>query len=145
MCLVTVTSLSLLPHGCSPPCFSIHGDSPGKNIGEGCRALLQGIFQTQGSNPCLSHCRQTLYCLSHQGSLRILEWVADPFSRGTSWSRNHTRVSCIAGGFFTSWAYDYCTTHFRFLEHHNYWNVLTYIYFISQTVVKLQFQARNDR
>ena len=29
--------------------------------------------------------------------------VAYPFSRGTSWSRNWTGVSCIAGGFFTSW------------------------------------------
>ena len=33
--------------------------------------LLQGIFPTQGSNPGLSHCRQTLYCLSHQGGLLI--------------------------------------------------------------------------
>ena len=30
--------------------------------------LLQGIFLTQGSNPGLPHCRQTLYHLSHQGS-----------------------------------------------------------------------------
>ena len=30
---------------------SIHGDSPGKNTGVGCHALLQGIFPTQGSNP----------------------------------------------------------------------------------------------
>ena len=35
---------------------------------------------------------------------RILEWVAIPFSRGISWPRNQTRVSCIADGFFTSWA-----------------------------------------
>ena len=28
-------------------------DSPGKNTGVGCHALLQGIFPTQGSNPCL--------------------------------------------------------------------------------------------
>ena len=28
-------------------------DSPGKNIGVGCHALLQGFFLTQGSNPCL--------------------------------------------------------------------------------------------
>ena len=42
--------------------------------------------------------------LSHQGSPRILEWVAYPFSSGSSWSRNWTRISCIAGGFFTSWA-----------------------------------------
>ena len=35
---------------------------------------------------------------------RILEWVAYPFSSGSSWPRNQTRVSCIAGGFFTNWA-----------------------------------------
>ena len=34
---------------------------------------------------------------------RILEWVAFPVSRGSSWPRNQTRVSCIAGRFFTSW------------------------------------------
>ena len=32
----------------------------------GCHFLLQGIFLTQGSNPGFPHCRQTLYCLSHQ-------------------------------------------------------------------------------
>ena len=32
---------------------------------------------------------------------RILEWVAMPSSRGSSWPRNRTCVSCIAGGFFT--------------------------------------------
>ena len=35
---------------------------------------------------------------------RILEWVAFPFPRGSSQTRNRTGVSCIAGGFFTSWA-----------------------------------------
>ena len=34
----------------------------------GCRFLLQGIFLTQGSNPGLLHCRQTLYRLSYQES-----------------------------------------------------------------------------
>ena len=34
----------------------------------GCHLLLQEIFLTQGLNPGLLHCRQTLYCLSHQGS-----------------------------------------------------------------------------
>ena len=36
-------------------------DSPGKNTGVGCHALLQGVFLTQGSNPGLLHCRQILY------------------------------------------------------------------------------------
>ena len=52
---------------CSPPGSSVHGDSPGKNIGVDCHALLQRIFLTQGSNPGLPHCMQILYHLSHQG------------------------------------------------------------------------------
>ena len=35
---------------------------------------------------------------------RILEWVAFPFSRGSSQPKNWTGVSCIAGSFFTNWA-----------------------------------------
>ena len=35
---------------------------------------------------------------------RIPEWVAISFSRGSSRPRNQTRVSCIAGRFFTNWA-----------------------------------------
>ena len=34
----------------------------------------------------------------------ILEWIAIPFSRGTSQPRDWTLVSCIAGRFFTVWA-----------------------------------------
>ena len=53
---------------CSPPSSSVHGGSPGKNIGVGCHALLQGIFPTQGSSPGLPHCRRILHCLSPRGS-----------------------------------------------------------------------------
>ena len=35
---------------------------------------------------------------------RILEWVAIPNSRGSSWPREWTQVSCITGRFFTIWA-----------------------------------------
>ena len=35
---------------------------------------------------------------------KILEWVAIPFSRRSSWPRDRTQVSCIAGRFFTVWA-----------------------------------------
>ena len=54
--------------------------------------------------PNLLHCRWLLYHLSHQGSPRISKWVAYAFSRRSSQLRNQTRVSCIAGKFFTSWA-----------------------------------------
>ena len=69
----------------------------------GSLSLFQGIFPTQESNPDLPHCRWILYQLSHKGSPRILEGVAYPFSRGSCWPRNWTRISCIAGRFFTSW------------------------------------------
>ena len=36
--------------------------------------------------------------------VRILELVAFPFSKGSSQPRDRTQVSCMAGGFFTSWA-----------------------------------------
>ena len=69
-------------------------------------ALLQGIFSTQGSSPGLPHCRRILYQLSHKGSPSVLEWLAYSFSRDlpdpTSYFRNLTGVSCIAGGFFTT-------------------------------------------
>ena len=90
------------PMDCSPPGSSVHGDSPGKNTGVGCHALLKGIFPTQGLNPGLPHCRQFLYHLNHQGSPSILNWVSYLFSQGTSQPRNQTRVSCIAGRFFTA-------------------------------------------
>ena len=55
------------PIDCSPPGSSVHGDSPGKNTGVGCRSLLQGIFPTQGPNLCL-------FCLRHWqlGSLPLV-------------------------------------------------------------------------
>ena len=100
LCLVAQSCPTLSNHmDGSPPGSSVHGDSPGKNIIVGCHALLQGIYPTQGSNPGLLHCRWILYCLSHQGSPRILKWVAYPFSQGSSWPRNWTRVSSTAGGF----------------------------------------------
>ena len=91
----SVISDYLQPHGLYSP-----WNSPGQITGVGSHSLLQGIFPTQGSNPSLLHCRQILYQLSHQRSPRILEWVAYPFSRGSSQPRNQTGVSCIAGGFF---------------------------------------------
>ena len=66
LCLVARSCLTLCdPMDCRLPDSSIHGDSPGKNTGVGCHALLQGIFPTQGSNPGFLHCRLVLYHLSH--------------------------------------------------------------------------------
>ena len=94
----SVMSNTLWPHGLYSP-----WNSPGQNTGVGSLSLLQGISPTQGSNPGLLHYRQILYQLSYKGSPRIL-WEAYPFSSGSSWPRNSTGVSCIAGGLFTNWA-----------------------------------------
>ena len=99
-----VLSHSVVSDSATPPGSSVHSNSPGKNIRVGFHAFLQVIFPTQGLNQGLLHCRQILNHLSHQGSSRILEWVVYPFSRGSSLPGNQIRVSCIAGGFFTSWA-----------------------------------------
>ena len=82
---------SLRPHGLYKP-----WNSSGQNTAVGSLSLLQGIFPIQGLNPGLPHCRRIPYQLSHQGSPRILEGVAYPFSRRSSRPRNRTRVSCIA-------------------------------------------------
>ena len=86
-----------------PMDFIVHGILQARNTGLGSLSLLQGIFPSQRLNPGLLHCRQILYQLSHKGSPRIPEWVAYPFSSGSSQPRNRTRVLCIAGGFFTNW------------------------------------------
>ena len=98
---------SLWPHRLYSPC-----NSPGQNTGVGSLSLLQRIFPTKGSNPGLLHYRRILYQLSHQGSPRILEWVAYPFSSGPSWPRNQTGVSRIAGRLldFRTGVYRQCST-----------------------------------
>ena len=93
----SVVSDSLWPHGLYSP-----WNSPGQNTGVGSLSLLQEIFPTQGSNPGFPHCRWILYQLSNKRSLRILEWVAYPFSSRPSRPRIWTGFFCIAGGFFTN-------------------------------------------
>ena len=76
---------------------------PGQNTGVGSISLLQGIFPTQGSTQVSLIAGGFFNIkLSHKGNPRILEWVAYPFSSGSSQPRNRTRVSCIASGFFTN-------------------------------------------
>ena len=102
---------SLWPHGIYSP-----WNSPGQNTEVVSIPLLQGICPTQGSNPGLPHCRRILYQLSHKGSPRILEWVAYPFSSGSSQPRNWTGVSCIAGRFYTNWVTREAPTVVEFLS-----------------------------
>ena len=61
------------PVDCSPPGSSVHGDSPGKNTGIGCHALLQSIFPTQGPNLCLLQLlRESRWILCHWATWEAL-------------------------------------------------------------------------
>ena len=57
------------------------------------------LFATPGT---VAHQASPLSMWIHQA--RIQEWIAIPFSRGSSQPRDRTQVSRIAGGFFTVWA-----------------------------------------
>ena len=64
----STVSDSLQLHEPQPTRLLCPWNSPGKNTGVGCHALLRGIFPTQALKPGLPHCRWILYHLSHQGS-----------------------------------------------------------------------------
>ena len=124
---------------------SLPAEPQGKptNIRVGSLSLLQGILLIQESNQRLLHCKQIFFTnwaitesISHQicyssswflngfrVSLISLEVElgvgASPFSRGSSWPRNRTGVSCIAGGFFTNWATREAVYMF-YLSYHTY-------------------------
>ena len=68
LCSHSVVSNSFRPHGLQPARLPCPWDFPGKNIGVVCHFLLQGIFLTQGLNPCLLCWRASSLPLSHQGS-----------------------------------------------------------------------------
>ena len=100
----SVLSDSLRPHGLQPTRLLHSWDFPGKSPGVGCHFLLQGIFPTQGSNPGLLHCRQILYCLSHQrspGEMQIKTSVRCHFTStsivGVKWHLTEVLI-CICLG-----------------------------------------------
>ena len=53
---------------------------------------------------CPTLCNPMGYTVHGILQARILEWVAVFFSRGSSWPRNQSQVSCMEGEYFTSWA-----------------------------------------
>ena len=60
---------------CSPPGSSVHGILQEGGLEVGFHFPLRGIFPAQELNLSFLHCRQILYCLSHQGSPVSLNWV----------------------------------------------------------------------
>ena len=65
--------------------------------------LLIG-YESESCSVVSTLCDSMDYTVDGILQARILEWVAFPFSRGSSQPRDWTQVSCIAGGFFTNWA-----------------------------------------
>ena len=64
---------------------------------------------------------------------RILEWIAIPFSRGSSWPRDQTQVSCTAGRFFTIWATG------KILKHRTIPRFLTFLQWHSSIYISTSF------
>ena len=61
------------------------------------------MLKVKVAQSCLTLCDPMAYIVHGILQARILEWVAFPFSRGSSQPRDRTQVSHIAGRFFTSW------------------------------------------
>ena len=87
------------PTLCNPMAYRVHGILQARVLEW--LAFPSSRGSSQPRSPVL---RWILHQLSHKGSPRILERLAYPFSGGSSRPRNWTGVSCVAGGFFTSWA-----------------------------------------
>ena len=66
--------------------------------------LLEDPVKVKVGQLCPTLCDHMDHTVHGILQARILEWVAFPFSRGSSQPRDRTQVSCIAGGFFTIWA-----------------------------------------
>jgi len=66
--------------------------------------LWKPKVKVKGTQSCPTLCDPIDYTVHGILQVRILVWVAFPFSRGSSWPRNRTRVFCIAGRFLTNWA-----------------------------------------
>ena len=71
-----------------------------KNVLAGSSGLCSGVWKSLSCVQLFATPRTAHGILQ----ARIMEWEAFPFSRGSSQPRDQTQVSCIAGGFFISWA-----------------------------------------
>ena len=64
--------------------------------------LYDSYLKVKVTQSCLTLCNPMDYTVHRILQARALEWVAFPFSRGSSQPRDRTQVSQIAGGFFTN-------------------------------------------
>ena len=110
-CLVAQSCPTLHnPMDWSPPGSSVRGDSPGKNTGVSCHALLQGIFPTQGSNPGLLYCRWILFFFFLQVDSLPSEPPGNPKNTGV------VSLSLLQGNFLTQES-NQGLLHYRWIFH----------------------------
>ena len=88
----SVKSDSLQPQGLYPTKLLCPWDSPGNNSGVGYHGLLQGIFPTQGLNPCLLHFLQAGYLPLVPPGLKPSIYIHVLFS-WNDWPQNHQKGS----------------------------------------------------
>ena len=95
----SVMSDSLQPHGLYSP-----RNSPGQNTGVGSLSLLPQDFPNSGTESRSPALQEDSLPAEPQGKPKNTAVIPYPFSSRSSWARNRTMVSCIAGRFFTNWA-----------------------------------------
>ena len=98
---------------CSLPGSSVHRDSPGKNPGVGCHALLQGSFPTQGLNLCV---------------LCLLHWQEGSFPLAPPGKFNCFVYNCCFKDSYSQVSYIHKHTH---THTHIYIYIYTHVYFID--------------
>ena len=81
-----------------------NGPGDGYNTALSQKELIGWRVEVKVAQSCPTPCDPMDYTVHGILQDRILEWVAFPFSKGSSQPRDWTQVSHIAGGFFTSWA-----------------------------------------
>ena len=96
----TQSCLTLRPRDCSLPGSSAHRDSQARIL-EWVAMPSPGDLPNPGIKPRSHALSEDSLPSKPPGKPWILEWVAYPNSRGSSWTRNQTRVSFIADRFFT--------------------------------------------
>ena len=74
------------------------------NIKMGVKVLVTHLCPTLCDTMDCTHCSQPGFSVPGILQARILEWVAISFSRGSSWPRDRSWVSCITGRYLTVWA-----------------------------------------
>ena len=105
----SIMSNSLQSHGLQPARLHCPWDFPGKNIGASCHFLLQGIFPTQGLNPCLLcllHWKANFLSPSQPGSpyrLRQHKFIVLQFYRSKVWCGSNGLKSKSLHNFILFW------------------------------------------